>query len=416
MIATDRRLSGAARVIGLVRMAGLFLILCATVISPLHAAQPIKIGVVLSLTGWGGGAGTPILEAMQVMTEKANREGGVLGRPIELYVEDDQSNPTNAAVAATKLTRDKGVCLVLGSAFTNMSMPMLPIFEKEHVLNLTFSAGRDITIPLKKWVFRAGALTDEQLSPALLKFVVEKLGARNIALLHSTDASGLMGAKGIKEGAPQYGVKVIIEEQFEPNDTSMIAQLTRVKASRPDAIVLYTSTNPAVVVAKNYQQLGMDSIPVVGSHGFPTPDFIRLAGDSAKTWIMMGPKVAIADKLPPDDAYRKTYYDPFMVLLRKKYGPTKEFKSFHGHGATAIAMVLAILNKAKTDDRAALRDAVETLSIDTMSGRFTYSPTNHDGADTSFYGPLIIKHGLFWPWEYRDSEEIPANPNATAFP
>ena len=134
-------------------------------------------------------------------------------------------------------------------------------------------------------------------------------------------------------------MKVIIEEQFEPNDTSMIAQLTRVKASRPDAIVLYTSTNPAVVVAKNYQQLGMDSIPVVGNHGFPTPDFIRLAGDSAKTWIMMGPKVAIADKLPPDDAYRKTYYDPFMVLLRKKYGPTKEFKSFHGHGATAIAMV-----------------------------------------------------------------------------
>ena len=58
---------------------------------------------------------------MEVMTEKANREGGVLGRPIELYVEDDQSNPTNAAVAATKLTRDKGVCLVVGSAFTNMS-------------------------------------------------------------------------------------------------------------------------------------------------------------------------------------------------------------------------------------------------------------------------------------------------------
>ena len=57
MIATDRRLSGAARVVGLVRMAGLFLILCATVISPLHAAQPIKIGVVLSLTGWGGSAG-----------------------------------------------------------------------------------------------------------------------------------------------------------------------------------------------------------------------------------------------------------------------------------------------------------------------------------------------------------------------
>ena len=416
MIGTDRRLSGAARVVKLVCMAGLFLLLCAAVISPLHAAQPIKIGVVLSLTGWGGSAGTPILEAMEVMTEKTNREGGVLGRPIELYVEDDQSNPTNASVAATKLIRDKGVCVVVGSLFTNMSMPMLPIVEKEHVLNLPFSAGRDITIPLKKWVFRAGALTDEQLSPVLLKFVVEKLGARNIALLHSTDASGMMGAKGIKEDASQFGVKVIIEEQFEPNDTNMIAQLTRVKASRPDAIVLYTSPNPAAVIAKNYQQLGMDHIPLVGSHTVPTQDFIRLAGDSAKTWTMMGPKTVIAEKLPPDDAYRKTYYDPFMILLTKKYGPTKEFKSFHGHGATAIAMVSAILNKAGTDDRAALRDAMETLSIDTMNGRFTYSPTNHDGTDSSFYGPLIIKEGHLWPWKYRDSEEIPANPHAMAFP
>ncbi len=344
MIGTDRRPSGAAKVISMICTAVLFLLLWSGVTRPLYAAQPIKIGVVLSLTGWGGSTGTPILEAMQVLTEKTNREGGVLGRPIELFVEDDQSNPTNAAVAATKLIRDKGVCLVVGSLFTNMTMPMVPIVEKEHVLDLCFSAGRDITIPIKKWVFRAGALTDEQISPVMLKFVVEKLGARNIALLHSTDASGMMGAKGIKEDAPQYGLKIITEEQFEPGDTSMVAQLTKIKAARPDAIILYTSPNPAAVIAKNYQQLGMDHIPVVGSHTVPTQDFIRLAGDAAKTWIMMAPKTVIADHLSPDDAYRKAYYDPFMVLLRNKYGSTKEFKSFHGHGATAIAMVAPMLS------------------------------------------------------------------------
>ena len=265
-------------------------------------------------------------------------------------------------------------------------------------------------------MFRAGALTDEQIGPVMLKFAVEKLGARNVALLHSTDASGMMGAKGIKENAPQHGLKIIMEEQFEPNDTSMIAQLTRVKASRPDAVILYTSTNPAAVVAKNYQQLGMDHIPVVASHTVPTQDFIRLAGDSAKTWIMMGPKTVIAEKLASDDAYRKAYYDPFMVLLRNKYGPTKEFKSFHGHGATAITMVSAIVTKAASDDRTALRDAMEALSVDSMNGRFVYSPTNHDGTDMSFYGPLIIKEGHLWPWKYKDSEEIPPNPHAMAFP
>lgn len=412
MISRDRLLSSASQVVGLVCMTWLLL----SYAGCLHAAEPIKIGAVFCVTGWAGNAGTGNLEALQVQVEKTNQEGGVLGRPIELYVEDDQSNPTNAAIAATKLIRDKGVCVVMGSTITNMCMPMLPLFEKEHVPNLSGGAGHDITEPLKKWVFRAAPLSDEHLSPIMLKFAVEGLKARNIALLHSTDASGMMGAKGVKQNAPGFNVKVIIEEQFEPTDTNVMAQLTRIKAARPDAILIYTSTAPAAVVEKNYRQLGMENIPVVGSHGFPTPEFIKLVGGSAPNWTVMAIKSVYADKLPPDDPYRKNFYDPFITLLRKKYGPNKPYNSFQGNGVTSYQILLAALNKAKTDDRTALRDAIESISIDTINGRFTYSSTNHDGADPNAYGPVIIKDGAYWPWEYRDSKEIPSNPNAMAFP
>jgi ABC-type branched-subunit amino acid transport system substrate-binding protein len=87
----------------------------------LGAAEPIKIGVVLCVTGRGGFLGTPQKEAITVAVEEVNRQGGIFGRPIELYIEDDQSNPTNSAVAATKLIeRDKVSVLMRG--FSSPSM------------------------------------------------------------------------------------------------------------------------------------------------------------------------------------------------------------------------------------------------------------------------------------------------------
>jgi len=163
----------------------------------LHAAEPIKIGAVLCVTGWAGALGTPEMEVVRLYEEKLNREGGILGRPIEVYLEDDQSNPTNAAIAATKLIRDKKVCVVIGSSVTNNCMSMIPIFEREQVLNVALGAGHEITDPLKKWVFRV-PLTDIRLTPIMLKCAAQDLGARKIALLHSTDAAGMMGPEALK--------------------------------------------------------------------------------------------------------------------------------------------------------------------------------------------------------------------------
>ncbi len=253
------------------------LVLLLGVNAPANAApEPIKIGVVLCITGWGGPLGTPGKEAITIVAEEINRKGGIGGRPIELYIEDDQSNPTNAALAATKLIRDKKVAAVIGSNLTVFCMPMLPIFEREQVPNISLGAGHEITDPLKKWVFRI-PLTDYRLSPRMLQFVAETLGAKRIALLHSTDASGTMGAKGIADNLAKMRLTLVATEKFDPKDTSMIPQLTKIKAANADAIILYTSAAPAAVVAKNYQQLGL-KMPVVASHGVPTPEFLKLAG------------------------------------------------------------------------------------------------------------------------------------------
>lgn len=394
------------RILIAIRTAGLVWVALALLLSVeggglVQAAEPIKVGAVLSVTGYAGLIGTPQMEAIQVFAEKVNREGGVLGRPVEVYFEDDQSNPANSVIVASKLIHDKKVCAIIGSTLTNMCMAMLPIFERERVPNVSFGAGHEITDPLRKWVFRI-TLTDIRLSPVMLRFAAEKLGARKIALLHSTDASGMMGAKGVKENVAKYGMEIVITEMFDPKDTNMVPQLTKIKTARPDAIILYSNAAPAAVVAKNCQQLGMEQIPIIGSHGIPGPEFIKLVGSTVERgrWIFLSLKSAIADKLPANDPYRQNLYDPFIKGFREKFGAAKRFGPAHGNGYDGFLAVISALKTAGTDDRASLRDAMEKTGFEGFNGPFNYSPTDHDGQDvTRSRIPVIIKGGEFWPYK-----------------
>ena len=97
------------------------------------AAEPIKIGAIVSVTGPGGMIGTPMRDAFVALVEDFNRKGGVQGRQIQLFVEDDQSNPTNAVVSATKLVRDMNVALLMGPTISDSAMAMIPVAEQEQI-------------------------------------------------------------------------------------------------------------------------------------------------------------------------------------------------------------------------------------------------------------------------------------------
>jgi branched-chain amino acid transport system substrate-binding protein len=383
------------RAIGFIGLA--FSVLLAVQGKPLQAAEPIKIGVVLATTGWAGMMGSLEKDAIMVAEDQVNRQGGVLGRPIQVFYEDDQSNPTTAAVAATKLIRDQKVCAVIGSTLTVLAMPIIPICEREQVPNVSLGAGHEITMPIKKWIFRIPT-TDARLSPVMLKFTVNTLGAKKIALLHSTDASGMMGAKGITDEIGKYGASIIITEKFETKDTNMIPQLTKVKRLNPDVIMLYTSAPPAAVIAKNLQQLGMDTT-VVASHGVPSYDFVRMVGKIVEPhWIIFSPKITYGETISPDDPWRKNIYDPFKKAVNEKFGK-RELSGWYANGYDGFMMVIEALKAAGTDNRAAIRDAMERLRFQGLLGEYIYSATDHDGLPGESIQPTVIKDGEFWPYK-----------------
>jgi branched-chain amino acid transport system substrate-binding protein len=359
----------------------------------LDAAEPIKIGMVSSVTGFFGFLGTPGKEAVQVEVDRVNSEGGILGRPIKVYYEDDQSNPTNSVIATTKLVRDIEVCAVIGTAFTIGATSMIPIASREGVSLLPTCPA---TTDFNKWVFFV-LIDDTRHGPGMLKFMAEDLKARKIAILTANSVGYLAGIEALKKDLDKYGAKIIIEERFEYADTSVITQLTKIKAAKPDAILNYSAATSASVAAKNYRQLGMD-VPVVNSWGVASKEHARLAGEvvAGKPWIVFGLKCLFADKLLPDDPYRKNLYEPHKKGLMDKFG--KEFQSYGANAHDAFHIVVEGLKLAGTDDRNALRDAIEKVKYQGLVGDFSVSPTDHYGMPVSAVIPQVIKNGEYYPY------------------
>ncbi len=360
------------------------------------AAEPIKVGVVLSITGWGGFIGTPVKEAMTVIVDDFNKRGGVQGRQVELYFEDDKSIPTNAVIATTKLVRDMKVSVLTGPSITDSAMAMIPIVEREQ---RPFVLLGPAVNPFKKWVFN---VTPNEFvnAGAVLEYAVRELGAKRIAVMHDVQNLGKMGMKAIEGDLPKYpGISIVITGEFEASDTSVIPQLTNIKAANPDVILLETSGGEtAGVIAKNYRQLGMKT-PVVTCPAVATREFLKVGGSAAEdgNWLLLTGKAMVADKLPSDDPWQRIY-EPLKKLMKEKYGESKQLTLFHHSGHDAIQVVLEALKIARSDDPGAIRNALETLKFDGLLGPYACTSTDHRGVQI-FNGVVsVVRNGEFVPY------------------
>ena len=139
---------------------------------------------------------------------------------------------------------------------------------------------------------------------------------------------------------------------------------------------------------------------VVTSHGvFPTQAFMAAAESvlDKGNWIIFGAKDIYADKLPPNDPWRTAIFDPFKKALKEKYG--KEWEASYANGFDAFNIAMEALRIAGTDDRTAIRDALEKVKYEGMMGSYKYSPTDHDGnAGEAFWG-IYRKDGQWWPYK-----------------
>lgn len=359
--------------------------------------EPVRIGAVFSLSGEGNFVtplvGTPMEQAVKAVVEEINGNGGVLGRQIELSVEDDRSDTARAAAATRRLAEKKRVSVILGPSATASAPAMISTCEREQVpLIVTGPAAT----PLRKWVFLLGA-GQARGAERIADFAVSTLKAKRIGVLNDTSDYAASGTKVLLEALGQDpGVSVVVHERFAPSDIRLSGPLSSIKAASPDLLILYTNGASAAVIAKEYERLGMRT-PVLGSHGVPTSEFLALAGNTAEEygWVMIGAKIAVAGSLPADDPYRRDLYDPFLKLLKARYGPSAEPSVYQAAAYDGIMAAVTAIKAAGTDDRAAIRDALERIRLEGFTGPYACSPRDHQASPRDTSPAMVVKHGEY---------------------
>jgi branched-chain amino acid transport system substrate-binding protein len=355
------------------------------------AAEPIRLGMVLSVTGRLGPFGEPMKKAAEATVADINKKGGVLGRPVQLFLEDDQSSPTTAVIAATKLIRDLKVAAIIGPTGSDAGMSMIPLCDQEQVPFLVIAP---VTSPFRKWVFMP--LPGDIVMTQSVLNAAQSLGAKKIAILNDTARFGMNGYKNLLELLKQHPDISVVHESFETSDANMVPQLSKIRSANPDLLLLYTTGAPAAVVAKNYKQLGM-TLPVLCSQGVATKDFVSLAGKIAEEskWTLVDGVMVVAGKLPSDDPRRKACED-FVKFVEDNGLPQKNLMqvslSYDG-----IRMIAEAIRNSGTDDRVSIRNGLEKMKYQMTIGKAECSESNHQCMPKDGSMMMIVRNGEFFP-------------------
>lgn len=356
-----------------------------------HAADPIKIGSVLSATGPASFLGDPEVKTLEMYIESINKEGGVLGRPLQLVYYDDGSDSNKANGFAKRLIFDDKVDLIIGGTTTGATMAMDPLVEKEGVPFISLAGAVVVVDPVKKWLFKTPH-TDRMAAEKVFENMKAN-GITKIALISETSGFGQSGKKESEAVASNYGVQIVAQETYGPKDTDMSPQLTKIKGN-PDvqAVFIFGLGQGPALVTRNYKQLGI-TLPLYHAHGVCSEEFIKLARDAAEGVRLPCAALVVADKLPDSDPQK-----PVVVDYSKAYEARwkSDVSTFGGHAYDGLMIAVDAIKRAGSTDKAKVRDAIEnTQGYIGTGGVVNMSATDHMGLDLSAFRMLEIKNGTW---------------------
>ncbi|MDD2729474.1 ABC transporter substrate-binding protein [Malikia sp.] len=353
------------------------------------AADPIKIGSVLSVTGPAAFLGDPELKTLQMYVEDLNKKGGVLGRQLELVHYDDGSDANKANGFTKRLLDDDKVDVVIGGTTTGATMSMVPLVTKAEVPFISLAGAVVVIEPVKKWVFKTPH-TDRMAAEKVFEDM-KKRGLTKVALLSETSGFGQSGKKETEAVAAKYGITLVASETYGPKDTDMSPQLTKIKNSAGvQAVFVFGLGQGPAIVTKNYRQLGIN-LPLYQSHGVASDEFLKLAGPAADGVRLPSPAQLVPDQLPANDPQKAVVqaYDKAYKLRYKA-----EASTFGGYAYDALMLTVDAMKRANSTDKAKVRDALEaTKGYVATSGSFNLSATDHMGLSLSAFRMLEVKGG-----------------------
>ena len=342
-----------------------------------HAAD-IKIGVAEALSGGAAQYGISIRNGFQLAAEEINAAGGVNGNKIVLVVEDEQGKKEEAINAFKKLIFQDKVLMLFGPTLSNSAQAADPIAQAAKTVVFGTSNTADGITSIGDFVFR-NSVTEADVLPVTIKTAVKHKSIKKVAVLYGNDdVFTKSGYDNFKKALDDARIPVTTTETFAKGDVDFKAQLTKIKATNPDALVLSALIAEGAPIMVQARQLGLN-VPVIGGNGMNSVKVFDLAkGASDDLWV--GSPWSIENQTKENS----TFIDNF----KKKYNASPD--QFAAQAYDAMNIVATALKKVKLSgdldkDRVAVREALPSVQWNGATGAFKFRRANDKAGKPAGY-------------------------------
>jgi len=357
-------------------------------------SSPIKIGQIASLTGNYAPLGSnDKLGAAQAVKE-INDGGGLLGgRPLEITVKDDATAPDQAVIAFNNLA-GSGVAAVVGSSFSNASLAVAPLAERQKLVHVSTAASDEQVDPVRPYTFMtpptAGAVAEQ-----LLKYFKAQGMTKMAVAVDTKNAFAVTGWKKMSAVAGKYGIDFVAQETFETSTTDFSAVFTHLRGAQAQGLMVWTTGAPAVTITKQFASAGLN-MPLVMSHAEASTLYTQPAGPAANG-VTVATSLGVVGPALPDSRVK--------TIALKMAQPFQQANGYYPpqfglDGYNAVQIIAAAIKKAGSTESAKIQKAVETMSLVSTQGEYKFSPSDHSGLTSDDVVVTVVKDGNFVPTDW----------------
>jgi branched-chain amino acid transport system substrate-binding protein len=359
---------------------------CAALLAalPVAAAETIKIGAILAVTGPAAFLGAPESKTLEMLAAQVNAAGGIKGMKVELVIKDSAGDAEKALSMAKQLVEEEKVFAILGPSTSGESMKIKQYLEDNATLLLSCAAAESITTPILKWVFKT-----PQNDANAVRWIftdMKKKGLKKIGVLASNTGFGKAGQGQLEKLAPEFGIEIAISETYAKDEVDLDAVVTKLKAKDVQAVVNWSIEPAQSKVPVSIRKMGWN-VPVYQSHGFGNIKYAEACGPAAEGILFPAGRLLVADVLA--DAHPQK---ALLMKYKKDYEEaTKEAPStFGGHAYDAFTLLVKAVEVGGADKEKA-RAALEGLTgFVGTAGIFNFSATDHNGLGMDAFELLTV--------------------------
>lgn len=333
------------------------------------SADTIKIGWIGAVTGDQAVWGTAEKQTLEMLIEQTNAEGGILGKQVELVAYDTRGDVTEAVNATKRLTTQDNVIGIIGPNASDQAIAIAGTLEQAKVPDIaTVATNPKVTVDdsgkVKDYNFRV-CFIDPYQGAVAAGYAYEKLGFKTAAILYDVASDYSQGfTQYFEETFTKLGGTIVAKEGFKTGDVDFRPQLSKIKATNPEVILMPYFYKEVALTANQARDLGITSV-LMGGDGWPSEQLMEMAQNAVQGSIIVN---------------HLDYADPEAVPLKEayeaKFGTSTELNTYMANDA--YLLLKAAIEKAGEPNSVKVTQALNEVTVKGVTGNIKIDPETHN--------------------------------------